>query len=76
VLSNDTDNDGITDGLEVLIYGTIPTWPDTDWDGLIDSDEVWEWGTDPLYWDTDADGYADGQEVDAQTNPLDPNSHP
>lgn len=42
----DTDNDGWTDGAEVLSYGTDPRNSDTDGDGIIDGDEGL-CGTDP-----------------------------
>ena len=50
--------------------------PDMDFDGLPDGVEVNMYHTDPLAWDTDGDGYFDGVEIDAGTNPLDPNSFP
>ncbi len=43
----DTDNDGLTDGQEVLIYHTNPLVADTDGDGIPDGVEVLT-GTDPL----------------------------
>ena len=43
----DTDEDGLTDGEEVLEAGTSPLAPDTDGDGILDGDEVAQ-GTDPL----------------------------
>lgn len=43
----DTDGDGLTDGEEVLIYGTDPLNADTDGGGVPDGDEV-GLGTDPL----------------------------
>ncbi len=36
----DSDDDGLTDGEEVHIYGTDPTSADTDGDGVSDGDEV------------------------------------
>ena len=43
----DTDEDGLTDGAEVLEIGTLPLAADTDGDGVLDGDEVAQ-GTDPL----------------------------
>ena len=60
----DTDGDGLTDGEEVLIYGTDPLCIDTDGDGLTDGEEVLTYGTDPLRWDTDGDGLSDKFEVE------------
>ncbi len=62
-LNPDTDNDGLTDGKEVLIYSTNPLNPDTDNDGLTDGEEVLIYTTDPLNPDTDNDGLTDGEEV-------------
>ena len=42
-----TDSDGLLDGEEVNIYGTLPTNPDSDGDGYTDFEEV-EAGTDSL----------------------------
>ena len=39
-LSQDTDNDGLTDYEEIFIYNTNPVIPDTDGDGLEDGSEV------------------------------------
>lgn len=61
----DTDDDGLTDGLEVDTYETDPTDPDTDGDGLADGPEVTEYSTDPTAQDTDGDGLSDGTEVSA-----------
>jgi hypothetical protein len=43
----DSDNDGISDGDEVKVYGTDPTSADTDNDGISDYDEL-ELGEDPI----------------------------
>ena len=43
----DTDEDGLTDGVEVVEIGTLPLAADTDGDGVLDGDEVAQ-GTDPL----------------------------
>jgi hypothetical protein len=43
----DTDGDGLSDGTEVLVYGTDPLKVDTDEDGPSDAEEIAA-GTDPL----------------------------
>ena len=68
----DTDDDGLTDGIEVNSIGTDPLDEDTDDDGLTDGDEV-AFETDPLDTDTDDDGLTDGDEVNIfETDPLTP----
>ncbi|HEX5591255.1 MAG TPA: hypothetical protein VFX65_13270 [Candidatus Limnocylindrales bacterium] len=69
----DSDDDGLTDGEEVIL-GTDPFDPDTDDDGLTDGQEVEVYGTDPLDPDTDDDGLNDGDEIAAGTDPFDPDS--
>jgi outer membrane protein OmpA-like peptidoglycan-associated protein len=70
-LKPDTDGDGLTDGEEVLTYGSNPVNPDTDADGLGDADEVRTHKTDPVRPDTDNDVLNDGDEVNSyRTNPL------
>ena len=65
----DTDGDGLSDGLEVNIYGTNPLATDTDEDGLRDGEEINK--TNPLAADTDGDGLDDGLEVVTyKTDPL------
>lgn len=59
---NDTDVDGLSDGVEVTNHSTNPLLRDTDSDGLADADEL-EVGTDPLDPDTDGDGVLDGNET-------------
>jgi hypothetical protein len=46
-LNPDTDGDGLSDGTEVLVYGTDPLDADTDDDGSDDAEEI-AMGTDPL----------------------------
>lgn len=45
-----------------------------EWTLLPESNRLYS--TDPLNPDTDGDGYSDGIEIEAGTNPLDPNSYP
>ena len=72
VVVEDTDHDGVTDGLEVLgQFGSLPDQDgdgiadvfdeDDDNDGVSDADEL-EIGNDPLNTDTDGDGILDGDE--------------
>ncbi len=53
----------LTDGAEVLKYGTNPLNPDTDGDMLGDYDEVKVYFTNPHLFDTDYDGISDGAEL-------------
>lgn len=66
----DTDDDGLNDGQEVLIYGTNPLDPDTDNDQLSDGEEVLVWGSDPLNPDTNGNGILDGVEVALGRDPA------
>ena len=67
----DTDNDGLTDGDEVLLTLTDPLLLDTDSDVLSDALEINTYGTDPFNSDTDNDGLTDGEEVYVYlTDPL------
>ncbi|KRP32469.1 MAG: hypothetical protein ABS33_06455, partial [Verrucomicrobia subdivision 6 bacterium BACL9 MAG-120924-bin69] len=45
-LDDDSDNDGLNDGEEVITYGTNPVSEDTDGDGVNDKAEV-DYGTSP-----------------------------
>lgn len=65
----DTDNDGISDGVEVNTYGSNPKSVDTDADGLPDAQEA-TLGTELNSPDTDGDGLMDGWEVSNSFNPL------
>ena len=65
----DTDDDGLSDSDETLLYNTNPRVADTDGDGIPDGIEV-SIGTDPNSVDTDEDGMPDGWEVYYELNPL------
>ncbi len=54
----DTDKDGLDDGLETKL-GTMITALDTDRDGLTDYEEYCKYGTDPTLADSDQDGTLD-----------------
>lgn len=58
-IDEDTDDDGLNDGPEVVTWHTDPLNPDTDGDGLEDGAEV-DLGADPLDTDSDDDGFLDG----------------
>jgi hypothetical protein len=75
-LNIDTDGDDLADGDEQYIFSTDPLNADSDGDGLTDGDEVLTYGTDPFNPDSDGDGSSDAAEVEAGTDPLDPNSTP
>lgn len=71
----DTDDDGLSDWVEMNTYGTNPTAADTDGDGLMDEMEVNLYQTDPTVSDADADTDGDGllniDEVEKYgTNPM------
>ncbi len=82
--SNDSDDDGLTNGEETTTHGTDPLVGDSDGDGVGDGDEVNDSGpldtdgyiTDPLNPDTDGDALPDGQEVDLGSDPTDRASIP
>ena len=65
----DTDDDGISDGVEVNTYGSDPRLTDTDADGLTDAQEA-ALGTSLNNSDSDGDGLLDGWEVANSFNPL------
>ncbi|MBY8981454.1 MAG: hypothetical protein KGD57_00775, partial [Candidatus Lokiarchaeota archaeon] len=82
--NNDTDSDGMPDGWEdsyVIIepYSLDPKIDDAESDPDDDQlDNLGEYthGTSPYNDDCDNDGYSDGAEVNAGTDPLNPESHP
>ena len=65
----DSDADGLSDGVELAVFGTDPQAEDTDGDGLADGVEV-ELGLDPLKPDSDGDGFNDASEYLAGSDPL------
>ncbi len=73
---SDSDDDDLSDGEELLTYGTNPNNPDMDGDGLSDYDEVVTYGSDPNNPDTDGDGHPDPVEVSFGTDPADATSSP
>jgi len=87
-LDSDPDEDSLTTGDELDIYGTQPGMFDTDLDNLSDGAEVDFWGSDwggdidqdglinLLDDDSDDDGYSDGVEVAQSFDPADNSSHP
>lgn len=60
----DTDGDGLSDGEEVMVWGTNPTLRDTDGDTLSDGQEANDLGTSPTNVDTDGDGMNDNVDPD------------
>ncbi|MGJ8724254.1 MAG: hypothetical protein ACSHYB_06835 [Roseibacillus sp.] len=75
--NDDSDNDGILDGVEVLTMLTDPNSADSDGDGLTDAEEdvnrngvVEATETDATESDTDGDGLFDGWEVDNGFDPI------
>ena len=67
----DSDGDGISDGREMLLFGTNPLETDSDFDGLSDLEETCRYMTGPNWVDSDADGIWDGWEVAYGLNPTD-----
>jgi hypothetical protein len=73
----DTDGDGLSDLLELDVFGTSPTLTDSDGDTIPDGTEAFGWNgwlTAPALPDTDRDGVDDNVEIAQGTNPLDPQS--
>ena len=67
----DSDNDGVSDAEERLVFGTNSTKADTDGDGISDAMEINTYHTNPLKTDTDGDGLSDSVELNTyHTDPL------
>lgn len=67
----DTDNDGLSNYVELNIHQTDPNLSDTDEDLVSDGDEVLIYNTNPLLIDSDSDGLTDGGEIYTYfTDPL------
>ena len=58
----DSDDDGLSDGRELMAFGTDPFLADSDGDGLSDREELYRCGTDPNAVDSDGDGVWDGED--------------
>ena len=73
----DTDGDGLSDELEINVFGTSPFLVDSDGDTIIDGVEAFGTNgylTAPALPDTDFDGVDDNVEIQQGTDPLDPGS--
>ena len=78
-LDPDSDDDGLTDGVETATgtlvsltdTGTQPQIADTDGDGIIDGAEILLYGSDPFQDDVDVDFSPDIVEVTVGTDPTD-----
>jgi hypothetical protein len=68
LLDEDTDEDGLRDGVEVHVFGSDPTVVDTDDDGVDDDNEVQN-ASAPRLQDTDDDSLADLTEILNETSP-------
>lgn len=80
--SSDSDNDGLSDYLEIGFLSYNPNNNDTDNDGILDKDEDYDddgltneeelkYGTELIYTDSDSDGLKDKEEIlTHNTNPL------
>lgn len=69
-IDTDSDDDGLDDNDEIVVWMTNPVLADTDGDGLSDYDEVNTHGTDPNLADSDDDGMPDDWELAQGLAPL------
>lgn len=72
----DSDEDGLTDSEEIETHETDPNNPDSDDDTLTDGEEVNDHQTNPNSADSDSDLFSDPIELEAGSDPNDPNSIP
>lgn len=70
----DTDNDGISDSRENILFGSRADLRDSDGDGISDWDEIMNAGSDPNGVDSDGDGLTDLEELALGTNPTNPDT--
>ena len=73
----DSDGDGLSDELEINVFGTSPSLVDSDGDTIPDGVEAFGTNgylTAPALPDTDFDGVYDNVEIQKGTDPLDPGS--
>ncbi|MHC4674633.1 MAG: DUF6531 domain-containing protein, partial [Planctomycetota bacterium] len=63
LLDDDSDNDLLLDGVEIITYGSNPVSTDSDGDQIADGDEVNTFLTNPVSFDTDRDGLHDNAEL-------------
>jgi hypothetical protein len=73
----DSDGDGLSDELELNVFGTSPYLVDSDGDTIPDGVEAFGsngYLTAPALPDTDFDGVMDNVEIQQGTDPLDPSS--
>lgn len=72
----DSDDDRLSDGVEVNVHHTNPLSAHSDGDGLTDGEEVLDYFTNPLADDSDGDGFNDALEISEGTNPNNASQHP
>ena len=73
----DSDGDGLSDELEINVFGTSPQLTDSDGDTIPDGVEAFGsngYLTAPARPDTDGDGVDDNVEIQQGSDPLDPGS--
>jgi len=70
ILDNDSDDDGVFDGDEILLYHSDPLIVDSDGDGLSDGLEIGI-GTNPVLSDSDDDLMGDLEEYQCGLDPTD-----
>ena len=68
LLDEDTDDDGLRDGVEVHVFGSDPTVADSDGDGVEDANEVQN-ASAPRLSDGDEDSLTDLAEILNETSP-------